>query len=215
MAIIKFVSAWTFIVYASSALAIDLGEPIVGCTAVDCPSTGNTTAADCRVADRSSTVIGLANFRPSLVTDDFTWSEGISTYDNVDPKVDFDRVYEKNFYLGLPQGFDLTTNATKASYGACALFFTTVANGVKFNGDDQATTVGTCNDALTTDCVNALLKQATDASDSFNSSSTANACKSLQSAFADNLVPECGKVATSDKWQGLEVRGVLKSTMAH
>lgn len=187
----------------------------MGCTAVNCPSTGNSTSADCRVADRNSTVIGLANFRPSLVKDDFTWSEGISTYDNVDPKVDFNRIYEKNFYLGLPQGFNLTTNATKSSYGACALFFTTVASGVKFGSSDQDTAVGTCNDALTTDCVNALMKQATDASDSFNNSSTADACKSLQSVFADKLVPECSRIATGDKWQGLEVRGVLKSTIAH
>lgn len=210
MAVIKFITAATFMLHASSVLAIDLGGPIVGCAAVDCPSTSNSTSADCRVADRNSTVIGLANFQTSVVKDDLTWSQGVSTYDNVDPNVDNDRIYEKNFYLGLPQGLDLTANATKSGYGACALFFTQVTDRVKFGGDDLATSFGTCNDALTADCVNALLKQATDASGSFNSSSTADACKSLQSAFTDKLASQCSRAATGDKWQGLEGRGVFQ-----
>lgn len=148
-----------------------------------------------------------------MVKDNFTWSQGIETYDNVDPKIEFDRVYEKNFYLGLPQGFDLMANATNSGYGACALFFTNVT-GVEFDSKDPATSVGTCNDALTADCANALLKQATDASGSFNNSSTADACKSLQSAFTDKLDSKCSKFATGGKWQGLEVRGVFKSPIA-
>lgn len=211
MAIIKFVAAGTLLLHASSVLAIDLGGPIVGCTAVDCPSASNSTSADCRVADRKSTVIGLANFHTSLGKDDFTWSEGVTTYDNVDPQVEHDRIYEKNFYLGLPLSFDLTTNATGSGYGACALFFTKVTDRVKFGGNDSTTSVGTCNDALSADCVNALLKQATEASGSFNKSSTADACKRLQSAFSDNLAPQCPQFATGDNWQGLEVKDLTGS----
>lgn len=215
MAVIMFVTAATFILHATSVFAIDLGEPIVGCTAVDCPSGPNSTSADCRVADRTTTVVGLANFDTSLVKDDFTWSQGVATYDNVDPNVDNDRVYEKNFYLGLPQGFDLTANATKSGYSACALFFTNVSDEVKFNGDDPATTFGTCNDALTADCVNALLKQATDAAGSVNGTSQRNACTNLQSVITDQLVPQCTKYANGTRWQGLEVRGVSQFTIAH
>lgn len=205
MAIVR-VTAWLSLLHLlSPVLAIDLGAPIVGCSEVDCPTSGNTTAAECKVADRTLSLIGLASFKTPVATDDFTWTEGIQAYDNVDPKIDFDRIYEKSFYLGTPQGFDLIEDATASNYGACALFFTTVADSIEFNGGKNETSVGTCSDALTSSCVDALLKQATDAARS--NLSTAESCKILLSEFTNNLVPECFRIATGDKWAGLKVQG--------
>lgn len=196
----------------ASVLAIDLGAPIVGCSEVDCPTSINTTSAECRVVDRTTTLIGLANFDSSVADDDFTWTQGIQVYDDVDSKADFDRVYEKNFYLGTPKGFDLVKDAASSNYDACALFFTKVTNLVTFNGENNDTSVGTCNDALNSDCVNALLKQATDVAGSASSaSSTSELCKALLSDFTNNLASQCPRFATGDKWQGLEVKGMFCS----
>ena len=204
MAMLKVAVALSFL-QAFAVLAVDLGQPIVGCSEVDCPTANNTTSAECRVADRTLSLIGLSTFNTAVADDDFTWTEGIQAYDNLDPNVDDDRVYERNFYLGSPQGFDLVENSTASGFGACALFFTTVSESVTFGGDKNETSVGTCNDALSSDCVNALLKQATDVASKFSASES---CKKLQSDFESNLVPECSRVATGDKWEGLKVQGM-------
>jgi hypothetical protein len=204
MAFVK-IAAAILLVTSVPVLAVDLSAPIVGCSEVDCPTLTNTTSADCRVADRSFTIIGIANLNTSL-DEDFTWTKGIETYDNVDPEVDYPRTYENNFYLGTPQGFDLAENATSSGYGACALFFTRVADEVRFEGDDPQLAVGTCSDAMNSDCVDALLKQATDVMRS--NSSTSNSCQQLLTTFTDNLVSQCSQFATDGKWQGLKVQGM-------
>lgn len=84
--------------HALSIRAIDLGAPIVGCSEVDCPTDGSSTSAACRVVDRTLSLIGLADLNTSVA--DFTWTEGIQVYDNVNLKVGGDRVYGKSFYLG-------------------------------------------------------------------------------------------------------------------
>lgn len=107
--------------------------------------------------------------------------------------------------IGSPQGFDLLKNASASGYGACALFFTNVTNSVKFDGGNIETAVGTCNDALSSDCVNALLKQATDVA---SNSSTPDMCETLLSEFTTNRVPQCSSFATGDRWQDLKVQGM-------
>lgn len=192
----------------ASVLAIDLGAPLVGCSEVDCPTAVNSTSAECRVVDRTSTLIGLANFDSSVTDDDFTWTQGIQVYDDVGPKEHFDRMYEKSFYLGTPEGFDLVKDAASSDYDACALFFTKVTNLVTFDGENEETSVGTCNDALNSDCVNALLKQATDVA-AGSASSTLGFCKALLSDFTNNLAAQCPQFATGDKWEGLAVRSMF------
>jgi hypothetical protein len=208
MAASKLAIALTFLLYASSVAAIDLGAPIVGCAEVDCPVLDHTTSGNCRVADRTFTTIGLANFNPPISSDDFTWTEGIQIYDNVDPNVDKDRVFEKNFYLGLPQGLNLNKSAEDSGFGACALFFTRVADAVKFRGDNPETAVGTCVEAMSQDCVDALLMQGTNAAKSFGNMSTTDACNTLLSEFGGNPPSQCSRFATRDTWQSLQVRGM-------
>lgn len=207
MAIVKAAAAAAalFLFTSGPVVAVDLPAPIVGCSEVDCPAEGgNVTSGNCQVVDRTFTAIGIANLETS-VNDDFTWTQGIQAYDNVDPEADSDRVFEKNFYLGTPQGLDLVENATSSGYGACALFFTRVSDDVRFEGDNQELAVGTCPDALNSECVDALLKQATDAIASERSMS--ESCQKLLTEFNDNLASQCSRFATDAKWQGLKVVG--------
>lgn len=208
MAILTAIASLSLLHLLPPVLAIDLGAPIVGCSAVDCPTSGRSTSAQCKVANHTLSLIGLSSFNTPVTADDFTWTEGIQAYNNPDPKSDLDRIYEKNFYLGTPQGFDLIENATTSGYEVCALFFTKVADSVTFK-DKNETTVGTCSDALTSACVDALLKQATDIASSNPNKS--QSCSKLLSDVAKNLVPECSHVATGDKWDGLQVQGWIDS----
>ncbi|OCL05721.1 hypothetical protein AOQ84DRAFT_390683 [Glonium stellatum] len=188
-------------------MAIDLGAPIVGCAEVDCPTTASTneTSADCRVADHTFTAIGLSNFQPptNISSDDFTWTEGIETYDNLDPSIDFDRIFERNFYLGTPPAF---AQSNSSRYGFCALFFTQVTNDVKFDSSPIETAVGTCDEAMTQNCVNSLLEQAVSAAASFANQNSDEACGNLLSNFQNNLSSACPQFATGDNWQGLAVK---------
>jgi hypothetical protein len=193
-------------------LAVELSAPIVGCSDVDCPTASGVTSAECRVADRTFSLIGVAKFDTSIANDDFTWTQGIQAYDKIiDPKVndqkgDESRTYERNFYLGSPQGFNLVENARSAGYGACALFFTKIAPEVKFEGDQRELAVGTCEDALGSECVNAWVKQGADAM-RFNRTTT-RPCETLLSEIRDNVVSQCPYAADDEFLQGLKVIGM-------
>lgn len=199
------------VLFTSSAISTNLGAPLVGCSEVDCPTATNSTSADCRVVDRSFSAIGLASFNVSLDNDEnhtFTWTEGLEAYDDVNPSVGYDRVYEKNFYLGSPQGFDLpSSGSSPGEFRACALFFTQTTDMVSFEGDNIETSVGTCTDAFNANCVNAVVAQARDLVASLGRSSSADVCERLLSEFKDNLASQCSQFTTGDSWQGLEVRG--------
>lgn len=212
MAILSAISFLSLLSLLSPVLAIDLGAPIVGCSAVDCPTSAYSTSAECKVANRTLSLIGLSNFNTPVTFDDFAWTEGIQVYNNPDPKADLDRIYEKNFYLGTPQGFNLIENATASEYEVCALFFTKVRDSVEFEGGKNQGAIGTCSDALTSACVDALLKQATDIVARSNLSDSEPSCSKLLSEVANNLVPECSRIATGDKWDGLQVQGSFNIT---
>lgn len=102
---------------AALALAIQLpaviatdppGAPMVGCSAVGCPTGhGSSTSTNCVVAGRQPSLIGLANFKTPIVGDNLTWTETVG-YDNTSSTPQFS--FERSFYLGAPQGFNLTAN---------------------------------------------------------------------------------------------------------
>lgn len=190
----------------SAVIAADPpGAPIVGCSAIGCPTgPGNSTSANCLVAGRSSSLIGLAKFNSSIVGgDNLTWSETVE-YDNASSTPQFS--FERTFYLGAPQGFNLTANATSSNFGACAIFFTNISAEAKFPGDNIGTSFGTCRDAITADCANALIRQAQIAVGPANNSSS---CESLKAEITKNLPPSCSKFATGDgTWNGIEVKGI-------
>lgn len=195
-----------FLLHVCFILAVDLGASIIGCTELQCPPAEDRTPL-CRVGDTISTVIGVANLDTSLTDADLTWTKGVRPIQDVavDPGT---ITYESNFYLGTPAGFDLSTNATRSSYDGCALFFMDLSDEVEFEGN-ISTSVGTCDDIMTTDCRNAIQRQATDLILTFNASSAADACTALESNFSENLVSECAQFATGDKWDGLRVQGTF------
>lgn len=180
------------------------GAPIVGCSAVGCPAgPGNSTSANCVVAGRKSNLIGLANFKPSIAGgDNLTWTETVG-YGNTSTSPEF---LERTFYLGAPQGFNLTANAASSNFGACAVFFTNLSAEAKFPGENTGTSFGTCSDAITTECVNALIEQSQlavgPASDSYS-------CGSLKDQISKNVPPSCSRFATGKEgWDDIEVKGI-------
>ena len=213
MAVTKALTTLALLLHASSILAVDFGVPIAGCAEVDCPTSGNSTSADCKVADRNIVAIGLANLDVPL-GNDFTWTQGVEVYENLTSDGPSNRAFEKNFYFGSPQGFNLTANATSSGYGACALFFTQVSDKVAFDGDNIVQSTGTCNDALNQNCVNALTSLATDAASlknsTINNPSTQDICQSVQENLVNNMPSECVTFSTGDKWQGLKVQGMIE-----
>lgn len=198
--------ALTLAVQLSAVIAVDPpGATIVGCSAVECPTgPGSSTSANCIVAGRKSSLIGLANFNTSIAGgNNLTWTETIE-YESRNSALQFS--FERSFYLGTPQGFNLTANATSSNIGACAVFFTNISAEAKFPGDRIQTSFGTCDDAVTTDCANALIKQAQLAVGPAGNSSS---CESLKAEITKNLPPSCSKIATGDgAWQGIEVKGI-------
>ena len=199
-----------------STHAIDLGARIIGCPELNCPADEDFNRV-CRVANHSSTVIGLTNLNTSISEDDLTWTKGVKLFQQGPTSA---VTYENNFYLGTPAGFDLSMNAIKSNYDACALFFIKVSQYATFDGGDIAKTTGTCSDALSAKCVDAILKRATDTVTAFKSggaaASVADKCQELKADFGNNFDSPCFRVAIGDpwetpfggpKWQKLHVQG--------
>lgn len=189
-----------------TVIAVDPpGAPIVGCSAVGCPTRpGNSTSANCVVAGRRSNLIGLANLKTSIAGgDNLTWTETVGSR-NTDSTSRFSS--ERSFYLGAPQGFNLTANAASSNFGACAVFFTNISAEAKFPGDNIGTSFGTCNEAITADCANALIEQAQLA---VGPASNSSSCQSLKDQISKKLPPSCSRFATGNgAWNGIEVKGI-------
>jgi hypothetical protein len=186
----------------SLSLCEALEAPLVGCSAVDCPSVeGDSTAGDCRVGSNTLSTIGLASYNTSLSPSNLTWTIGIEVYDNLDLEDDHTRNIEKSFYLGTPPTLDLTSDSLP--YTGCALFFTDIYDSISFPDDKE---VGTCGDAMGDGCASALLGQAKQLMSGVSNQSEADACQRLQDEFRNNLVEQCSDRVDSDGWEGLYVQ---------
>lgn len=196
------VIAWILGLQISLTRADDLGASIIGCTELKCPADEDLNPL-CRVANHTSIVIGLTNLNTSISENDLTWTKGVELFqETTSPPI----TYENNFYLGTPAGFDLSMNANKSNYDACALFFT-VSDPVKFDGRNISTTTGTCSDVISTGCLNAILGQAINAVTAFSGSSVAAKFQALEADFNNNFNSNCSEYATDDKWDDLYVQG--------
>lgn len=181
------------LIILQGALAQDLNT-IVGCADVQCPTKSGSTSAECKLVDKTFTAVGLANIP---VSEDslkgLSWVEGVAVTNSSDET----RSFDKSFYLGTPPQLNLTGT------GACALFFSQVSDRVYFGkeDEDQSTTQGTCNQAMTEKCVSALIARA-EALD-LEGLSSKEACAKLETAFQDNIDSECASAAAGSKWAGL------------
>jgi hypothetical protein len=171
-------------------------ETIVGCATLPCPTANdNTTSANCFVVDKTFTTIGIAQISvTSNALKGLSWTEGVAVIDSKR-----NRIFDTSFYLGVPPDTNLTGT------GACALFLNKVSSRVIFEkADTEEQAQGTCQEAMSPDCVNALIKRATDLD--VSGLGSADVCKKLQTAFDENLDSVCSSFADGSKWLGLGVR---------
>ncbi|KAH6988566.1 hypothetical protein EDB80DRAFT_865553 [Ilyonectria destructans] len=183
---------------ASSAVAQFYNESIVGCSTVGCPTVEGGTTNDCRVVDNNFTVIGVARIpvNTSSPLSGVSWVQGVSVVNMTDSQYS----YEKTFYLGTPAEMDIS------NVGACALFFHNTTSMVKFDGDDDEESQGTCQEAMSESCVAAM----NDRAKVFNYDGLTldEACAKLQEEFDDNLDSECKSFTGSDNWTNIKVKAL-------
>lgn len=181
---------------AALALAIQL-LAVISTDPPGCPTgPGSSTSTNCVVAGRQSSLIGLANFKTPIVGDNLTWTETVG-YDNTSSTPQFS--FERSFYLGAPQGSNLTANVASSNFGACAVFFTDISAEAKFPGENIRTSFGTWINA---NYANDLIKQAQLA---VGPTSNLSSCKSLKAEITKNLPLSCSKIATGDGvWNGIK-----------
>ncbi|KAF2834765.1 hypothetical protein M501DRAFT_1020553 [Patellaria atrata CBS 101060] len=132
--------------------------------------------------------VGIASFITSLSDKPFTWTVGIQSLPESDNS---SAVIDRSYLLGTPN----SVNLDESGVHGCALFFEGIAPRLKFPGSRFESSVGTCDDALTPDCVNDLIAQArTDARNlTTNQDEESVICDSLQRtlhhAATDSCVP--------------------------
>lgn len=192
----------TLLVLTSAVLATVpyVGAQILSCADVECPIASGSTSADCTVVDKTFSAVGVAPL--DLDIDglrDISWVKGVGAQDVGSGE----RLFDQSFYLGTPPDFDF------GETGACALFFSQVSERVRFGDDNPKRSQGTCRQALTDDCVSALLDRAK-AVDISGLSGTA-VCERLQSNFSSNLDSACASFTVGSRWTGITAQGTYGS----
>jgi hypothetical protein len=173
----------------------DLSSTIIGCAALPCPNDpAYAVTAQCTVVDKTFPSIGIARIP---VTSDalkgLSWTEGVLFSDS-----NAQRTFDKSFYLGTPPNMNLTGT------GACAVFFNKVSGGVMFDGAFAMEAEGDCQEALSGDCVSALVKRATDLD--VSGLGSVDACSKLEDAFKNNLDSACRSFALGNSWGDISVK---------
>ncbi|KAK4677393.1 hypothetical protein QC764_405780 [Podospora pseudoanserina] len=170
-------------VLAVLATASSINAQILSCADVECPITKGITSATCTVVDKIFNAVGVVPLE--YIGDDLkglSWTKAVGAVD-----ASSDREYDQSFYLGTPLGVRLPAS--------CAVFFNKVSDRVRFGDDDPKRSKGTCNQAMTDGCINALIKRALEVDLSGN-----DTCEKLQTEFLGNLDSECASFATGNNW---------------
>ncbi|KAH6618223.1 hypothetical protein B0J18DRAFT_468525 [Chaetomium sp. MPI-SDFR-AT-0129] len=199
------------------------GPKILTCADVECPIVPNTTSANCTVLGIEYTAIGIVPHDPpppDAVTDRQTaektlqglsWTKAVGT-DDFSKK---ERRFRQGFFLGTPPEFDSSFDASKT--GACALLFTQVAPVVRLDkgGSSHVAPEGTCSDALSSECVAALMRRAEGVD--LAGLAGQEACDKLRGEFVGGgaagggLDEECARFVTGDqrRWSGVRARALI------
>ncbi|KAI9642416.1 hypothetical protein NHQ30_009221 [Ciborinia camelliae] len=197
-------SMFLYIPLVTFALSIANAQTLVGCDAVSCPTTGGQT--HCTVGNTTMSELGITSFNTSLNTSPFTWTLGIQeTFDPVNKSL---ASWDRDFFLGTPPSI---SNLTSSTHG-CALFFDGISPNLFFQGNDSS---GTCQDALSSQCVNDLLSQSQSEMVSLLKNSTgsqteSNICSELQSALQSQAPTSC-TAAASHNWGTINVQELTGS----
>jgi len=177
---------------AAAALATAptyVNAQILSCADVGCPG-GNTL--ECKVADKTLGTLGVAPISSdNKALSGLSWVGGVAIKDEPEK----DREFDENFYLATPPDFNLTRT------GGCALFFHRISDSVKFADTDPESFNGTCQDALGSQCVSALIKRAEEFD--FADLSGEDACDALHSEFTNNMDQACAGAAIGSNWAGV------------
>jgi hypothetical protein len=186
-------SSRTFITLASAVLATvsHVGADILSCADVECPITSGGTSATCTVAGDIFNAVGVVGLDTTIDgLQGISWTKAVGADDDGS-----ERTFHQSYYLGTPQDFEFDGST------ACALFFTKVSDRVRFGEGDSRNSEGTCRDAMTDACIDALLERAKNV-DVEGLAGTAT-CEKLQQDFSDNLDGACTAFAQASSWAGI------------
>lgn len=165
----------------------------------------------CIFSNFTSNALGVANFSVHSIADlqPLTWTVALSGASGASDDLSHS-LYDQNYILGAPRSAGLL-NLTSL-YG-CGLFFEGMTPLLSFPGKDRETSVGTCKDVLTTECVDDILNQAQaeglklqkTQKDQKNSNLSA-ICTTLQQRIVQSPPASCNIATTSD-WENILARG--------
>ncbi|KAI8671685.1 hypothetical protein NCS57_00644300 [Fusarium keratoplasticum] len=181
------------LLYRSTTAQEDLPQTIVGCDYLDCPFGDGTPRyqwANCTLADKDYTAVGFSRIP---LSSNFSWP-GLSWLYGAEQNNSASPAFEKNFYLGAPP----ETNFSDVT--ACAIFFRNVSSAVGFQGSSR-TSQGTCEDAMSKDCVAALNKQA--AAVEVEGLSAKDACDKVKDELLETIDPDCYSWARGRDWNNI------------
>ena len=168
---------------AAAALGQCAKAQLVGCEAVDCPANG------CVVGSTTNLELGIANFTSGLSLDhNLSWTVGIADIPHHNAIND---TWLRSYYLGTPPSLDLK----ESGISGCALFFED-SGTFQFNISAPETSIGTCQDALTTTCADDLVARvanitATLSSDAAIGLNQSTLCSQLGPALKADLPTSC------------------------
>ncbi|PVH88140.1 hypothetical protein DL98DRAFT_525403 [Cadophora sp. DSE1049] len=183
------------LLHICQTLGQTLPSNIIGCAALPCP---DDAAGDsqCTVVDKTFSNVGLSRIPVTSQTlTGISWTEGVSVIDSNDTT---SRTFEKAFYLGVPPKTNLTGT------GACAVFFNQVSKKVVFDNQDVEEAQGTCQEALNSQCVSALVDRAEKVD--VVGLGSADACTKLDASFKETVDSACTVFANGNIWSGLSVK---------
>lgn len=174
----------------------DLPQTIVGCDYLDCPFGDGTPRhqwANCTLVDKEYTAVGFSRIPLSSSSwPGLSWLYGAERDSSISP------TFEKNFYLAAPPETDFS------DVTACAIFFRNVSSVVSFPGY-SGTSEGTCEDAMSKDCVAALNKQASAVD--VEGLSAKDACSKVKGELLEKMDPECYSWARDREWNSITAVG--------
>ena len=156
--------------------------------------------ANCTLVEKYYTGIGLARipFNTSSPLYGLSWVEGVNVTNQSLGRKDDDRFFEKNFYLGTPSNLDLS------DLDSCAIFFPNTT--ARFPGDLEES-VGTCENAMSSECVKALNTRAREVD--ISNLNPDEACSKVRKELEGNFDSVCADFTRNSTWLNTTAKGKL------
>ena len=198
------VTMFTSVVFAilSSIYVARSAAQFPGCGDIaTCPSY-NILSAQCELDDRTATSIGISKVNTSLTSQPLTWTVAMSRSAISDNDGDF---LLKDFYLGQPPSVQLQELRSDAG---CAIFFEGISSSLRFHDvalNDLLVDNGSCEDALTSQCVSEWTRQANDEVSKAMLAGGILDCGALASTLQNSPPSQCA--SRSGHWGTVSAQG--------